>query len=402
MGISSKEEKKYKAKLIQEQDILFDKLYQFIPFTNNYTPTIYDEIRNLQGIDLHNRLVFEFSIRNKNNQKYITKIIEYYNDNKINLEKYKEQIKCIDNSITYQSLVCDYEESPHYDQRFTYYDRVFHILIERLNKIEFLPFNSYDIDSKYRHQLISPDLYEIMNEMYELRELFAKNTQEIQLDKKIDGNTTEYIGKTGFNMRLEKNYISDFSIEKHYLNDENSFFYDNTVLKYKTSEMEMNPFFMTHNISLNINLALDYESLEKLINDFSKNIQDLKKEQKDAIAKYKSLFLKKKQSLDEFFLKENKNINYSKLLYVYDMLNVYSKEAVKKRFYKLTEEEKEIVSPNEYSKSEKKQKDFYLRKPMFLSYLNTVLGYKKLSKHIEREELNLRTIIEERYYLEMI
>lgn len=42
----------------------------------------------------------------------------------------------------------------------------------------------------------------------------------------------------------------------------------------------MNPSFMTHNISLNINLALDYESLEKLINDFSKNIQYLKKEQK--------------------------------------------------------------------------------------------------------------------------
>lgn len=109
-------------------------------------------------------------------------------------------------------------------EEFEYYDKVFHILIERLNKIEFLPFNFYDADSRYRHHLISSDLFKIMNEMYELRELFTTNTEEIQLDKKIDEYTTEYFGKIGFNMRLEKKDTPNFFIENHYLNDENSFF----------------------------------------------------------------------------------------------------------------------------------------------------------------------------------
>lgn len=85
-----------------------------------------------------------------------------------------------------------------------------------------------------------------------------------------------------------------------------------------------------------------------------------------------------------FFLKNKKSIIYSKILYAYDMLNMYSKEEVQKRFNSLTKEEQNIISPIEYSNSEKKQKDFYLQKQMFLSYLNTILKYKILSKHIER------------------
>lgn len=378
----------------KEQDILFDKLYQFIPFTNKDKPTIYDEIKNLQGIDLHNRLVFEFSIRNKNNHKFIDNLIRFYEESKELIDSFIDVLKDI-NNFSYNMFLCD-------DKDFEKSNNIFLSLVKKLENIEFLPFNFYDENSKYRHHLIPLKLFEIMNKMYEARELFTKNTKEIQFDKKIDENTTEYIGEAGFNMRLEKTDTSNFFIENHYLNNVNSFFYNNTVLKYKTSEMEMNHSFMSHNISLNINLALDDESLGKLINDFSKNIQDLKKEQKDAIAKYESGFSKKKHSIDDFFLKEKKSINYSKILYVYDMLNIYSKEKVKERFTSLTNEEQKIISPAEDPNSEMKQKDFYLQKRMFYSYLNTILGYERSSKHIEREELKLRTIIEERYYLEMI
>lgn len=378
----------------EELDILFDKLYQFISFTNKDKPTIYDEIKNLQGIDLHNRLVFEFSIRNKNNHKFVDNLIRFYEQNKEQIDLFIDTIKDI-NNFSYNMFLCDNKD-------FEKSNNIFLNLINKLENIEFLPFNFYDENSKYRHHLIPLKLFEIMNKMYEARALFAKNTREIQLDKKIDDKTIEYIGSKGFLMRLEKTDTSNFFIENHYLNDENSFFYNSTVLKYKTSEIEMNPSFMTHNISLNINLALDYESLEKLINDFSKNIKDLKKEQKNAIAKYKSDFSKKMKSIDDFFFKINKNVNYSKILYAYDMLDMYSKEKVKKRFDSLTDEEQKIISPIEYSKSEKKYKDSYLQKPIFLSYLNTILGYEKLSKHIEKEELKLRTIIEKRYYLEMI
>jgi hypothetical protein len=394
MPISKEKERENNALLLQQEDILFDKLYQFLIFSDDKNPTIYDKIQNLQEIDLHNRLVFEFSIRNKNNREFIDKLIKFYDEHTEKIILFINLIKDI-NNFSYNMFLDENED-------FYKSNDIFFTLTKKLENIEFLPFNFYDEDSKYRHHLIPLKLFEIMNQIYTARKLLAKNTSETQLDKVIDDKTIEYIGNKGFLIRLEKTDTSNFFVENHYLNDASSFFYKKTILKYKTSEIEMNPSFMTHNISLNINLALDDESLKKLIDDFSKNIQELKENQKNAISKYESTFKKKKKSTGSYFIKDGKNIAYSKILYSYDLLNLYSKERIIQKYNLLTKLEQEKISPSEYSSNEEKKKDYYLSKEMIYFYLNKKLGYQSTSRYIKNQISNLEKIINEKLYLNMI
>ncbi|WP_026804095.1 hypothetical protein [Aliarcobacter lanthieri] len=365
-----------------------DKIYNFIEFSNPNKPTIYDEIKDLEGMELHNRLIFEFCIRNKKNQERIKSIINEYNNNKIKINHYIELINIVDSS----GAMSLYEEYPYnYKSRVAFFN-----LKRRLTEIEFLNFDYYPINSRSRCDLIPSELFEIMNLIFEARKLYAKNTNEIQFDKIIDENTIECIGLKGHDMRFEYTNSSKFNVENRYTLVTDGFFLHESVVKLKKNDFMINPNYI-HKVSLEVNLLADNDSIKKLIEDFISDLDTIKIEYEKALNKYGNIIIKENQDVDiikGFYKRKNKNIHYAKLLYAYDMENKFSKEEIEKNFYKLF--------PEPYSKKPTEKLETFLNKSIFQQYLRKKLNYKTKSDYLGKELNKLKTMIDKKYYLKLI
>lgn len=367
-------------------------IYDLKEYTNKKKPTLYDEIRLLENTDLHNRLIFEFSVRNKQNQIFVQKIFDYYDSNKQIIEEFCSNIE--KNYICW--ITFKFNLDTPYGQILNQQSTIFYKLVEYLENIEFLPFNFYYDDNVYRHPMINPILFIIINKIYETKNIIAKMTNEIQLDKIIDKNTIEYTGEKGFKLRLEKTQLHNFTIENHYLNDSSSYFYHKSEMYPSINSPTLNPKFITKNISFKLNLGQNEADLKMIIETLYKNIEEIKEANQKAIKKYThSIKSKKEENIEKFLKKFDTNSFYSKLLYIYDQDKLFSKEKIDSNFENLDKKiQAKLHKENSNEKTLHQKHVFYrtlIRKTSLSIEKNT----------LETELSKLKRIIDNKLYLQL-
>jgi hypothetical protein len=373
-------------------------------FRTPENPTIYDEIANLDGIHLHNRLIFEFSIRNKQNKKYIDKVLSFYNRYKLNIDTFCAEV--INNQICWISLKFDIIEND-YGQYIFNNKTLFYKLRTYLEYIEFLPFDCYEADSNYIHPLINKEIFTVMNKIYKTENIIINKTNETQLEYKIDDNITEYIGEKGFNLRLENNDVGNFVLGNHYLNNTPDFFHHRTDITPKIKAPEINKNFISKNVSFNINLGLNDKDIKLIIDDLYKKIDEIRNNHKEAIMKYESILKLNALNVDDYFLKEKKNITYAKLLYAYDQNIMYNKEFITKNIKDLINDQL-VRQTNGLNKNEllfsliPDKKNTIFQKYVFYMALKNKVVYSSTHETLKKELSKIYNLIQKKLYLQLI
>lgn len=389
-------------KEIYEKNI--NLIFGFKDFRISKNSTIYDEIANLEGIHLHNRLIFEFSIRNEENKQYINKILSFYNMYKLNIDTFCLEV--INNQICWTTLKFDIIEND-YGQYIFNNKTLFYTLHTYLNNIEFLPFNYYNPDSNYIHPLINKEIFTLMNKIYQTENIIMNKTDEPKFEYKIDDNTIEYIGEKGFKIRLENSDVGNFVLENHYLNNITDFFHHKTDITPKIRAPEINKNFFSKNVSFNINLGLNNKDIKLLIDDLYNKIDEIREKHKKGIIKYKPALESNKLNIDDYLLKKKKNETYAKLLYSYDQNIMYNKENIIKNIEDLINHESFRKNSN-LNKNEllfssiPDNKNTIFQKYVFFMALNKKVDYSSSHETFKKELSKISILIQEKLYLQLI
>lgn len=388
-------------KMTMENEIYFaniDRIFGFKDFTNKKKPTIYDEIKNLKGIHLHHRLLFEFSIRNKRNIKYINLILSYYHRYKSQIDIFCTDIK--NDKICWHTFKFQEIEND-YGQFIYWISTIFYNLKSALENIEFISFNYYEHNSIYRHPLINEELFTLMNKIYNAQKKIAIATNETQLDIVIDENTTEFIGKNGFKYRLELDQTDDFLLNFIYRNDYPNFYCDQTEIYPKLESTKINENFMNKNISFKINLGMTNKDIKLIIDDLYNQISIIKDKHEKAIDKFQLPLKKTDKKIDDYFLKELKNEIYAKLLYAFDQNEIHSKKLIEINIENIKNEnifaERDLL----YNSIPNK-KDSIFNKYTFYTNLKRKISYNSNVETLRKDLSKLSTLINEKLYLQII
>lgn len=237
-----------------------NKIDKFL--SDKYQLRKYQDLKKLKGVEFNERMKLEFALRDLKNIEAIEYLTIVYKKKKKNNELISKQ---------------SFEE-----------------LLNEAENINFFSLNVLNIEV-YKHELISPDLFEIFQYLIQRNILNRQNDDNNndnyniklanEIIKKIDHNITEiskgdykyviYVNMDIDEFEIKKKYSYDYSFhiedddfKPEYLEKDSEHFfeknYDETNIKVKSNNIFVN------NINLQINLAMPEEELIDNIKKLSK------------------------------------------------------------------------------------------------------------------------------------